>query len=404
MDAAGEALGIAVASLAMILNIDLFVIGGSVSKAGDVLLEPARRALSEHCYRSVGCTLGIVPAELGDDGPVLGCALLARQALHEQRRARFPDQLHDRRLTPPERATLEAVEGMVFDIQRFSLHDGPGVRTDVFLKGCAMRCPWCANPESQHLQPDLSLSSQRCINCNQFSQSCAACFDEAGFLPSAGNSDMGRRVEMCPTCAIRRIGQRMTAGAVMAEVLRDMPFYEHEGGMTLTGGEPTFQPRIAEALLRLAKDEQISTAIETSGHARWKTMERLLPYLDHILFDVKHMDPELHKAVTGVDNVLIQSNLRRLAALAAPLTIRVPLIPGFNASEDSLDAIARAVVGLDGPKRAVSLLPYHALGRAKYKALGREYPWESYERLSSQEVERFAEIFTAHGLAVAVGE
>ena len=189
----------------------------------------------------------------------------------------------------------------------------------------------------------------------------------------------------------------------MREVLRDAPFYEDGGGMTLTGGEPAMPPDFAEALLRLARAEGISTAMETCGHSRWTALEGLLPYLDHILFDLKHMDSETHRARTGVGNERILSNLRRLVALNAPVTIRVPLVPGFNTSTESLRAIAEFVRGLNGSIGSIDLLPYHTLGRAKYKALGREYPWEDHRRLTEAELEALVKMVEQYGLKVNVG-
>ncbi len=301
-----------------------------------------------------------------------------------------------------ERAQLEKVEGIVFDVQRFSLHDGPGLRTNVFLKGCPLRCPWCANPESQHPRPELALSAQNCIECGLFAERCTMGWPLAG-LGQSVQEKYGERADVCPTCALHWLGERRTAGDVMTEVLRDIPFYNGSGGLTLTGGEPTFQPRMAEALLRLAKMNRISTALETSGHTRWQILERLLPYLDHILFDVKHLDGEMHRAHTGVDNVLILSNLRKLASIKAPVTVRVPLIPGFNASVESLRAIAEFVLQLDGLAKTICLLPYHTLGHAKYRALGRPYPWQAYERLTAQAVDELAHAVASWGLAVTVG-
>ena len=264
-----------------------------------------------------------------------------------------------------------------------------------------MRCPWCANPESQHREPELWYSAQRCIDCGQFAPSCASCIGRNRAADKlAGMRD---RLELCPTCAIRVVGERRTAGEILAEVLRDAPFYTGGGGMTLTGGEPTYQPRMAEALLRLAKHHHISTAVETSGHTRWRILERLLPHVDDILFDVKHMDGATHREITGVDNILILANLGRLAALGAPLTVRVPLIPGFNTDEASLGAIADFVRGLDGPAKPVHLLPYHAFGRAKYGALNRDYPWEGHERLTDEQVAACREVFISRGLAASVG-
>lgn len=306
-------------------------------------------------------------------------------------------------LTRLERERLEQVEGIIFDIQRYSLHDGPGLRTNVFLKGCPLRCGWCANPESQQPQPELALFAHNCITCGQFPEACPLGWGRhtQGGWTDELRQKYGQRVELCPTEAMREIGQRRTAGEIMVQVRRDAPFYEDGGGMTLTGGEPTMQPCLAEALLRLAKAETISTAIETCGHTTWAVWERLLPYLDTILFDLKHMDSPIHRAFTGAGNELILENIRRMAELESPLTIRVPLIPGFNADPASLSAIAGFVQEL-GLNR-LDLLPYHTLGRAKYEALGRDYPWVKQPRLGETEVAELAGLVESFGLAVSVG-
>ncbi len=302
-------------------------------------------------------------------------------------------------------ADVIAREGLVFDIQRYSLHDGPGLRTDVFLKGCPLRCQWCSNPESQNLQPELALFNNKCIVCDQFTVACPVNWN------SERNNGWNKELEdkysarsaVCPTGAIRWIGERRTAGEVIKEVLRDAPFYEDGGGITLTGGDPTMQPDMAEALLCLAKAEGISTTMETCGHTRWAVLERLLPYLDHILFDVKHIDSEIHQMFSGVGNELILSNLRQLLTLKVPITIRVPLIPGFNASVESLQAIAGFVLRLSDSIESIDLLPYHILGKSKYKALGRKYLWESHERFSDEEVEALAKVIESCGLRVNIG-
>jgi pyruvate formate lyase activating enzyme len=308
-------------------------------------------------------------------------------------------------LTLSERAELEKVEGIVFDIQRYSLHDGPGLRTNVFLKGCPLRCEWCANPESQNSQPELALLAHNCIRCGQFEEACPVCWvshNGTGW-PQEMIDKYNERVTVCPTGAIHWIGERRAAGGVIQTVLRDAPFYEDGGGMTLTGGEPTMQPEMAEALLRLAKAEYISTAIETCGHTRWVVLERLLPYLDNILFDVKHIDNDIHQTFTGMGNKLILSNLRQLVRLNAPVTIRIPLIPGFNDTTASIQPIAEFVLELNGSVKTIDLLPYHTLGKAKYKALGREYPWAEHDRLPETQVEMLAEIFEGYGLQVSIG-
>ncbi len=216
---------------------------------------------------------------------------------------------------------LEDVEGVVFNVQHFSVHDGPGIRTNVFFKGCPLRCAWCCNPESQGFQPELALSAQQCIRCGQFGDVCADEWPQ-GAATQAEKEKFGPRTETCPGGALRRLGEWRSAGDVMREVLRDQPFYSGGGGMTLTGGEPTAQPNFAEALLRLARRAGLPTAMETCGHTRWEVFEWLLPHLDLILFDLKHMDAAVHREWTGTGNEAILSNLRRMAELKAPVSVR----------------------------------------------------------------------------------
>jgi pyruvate formate lyase activating enzyme len=310
------------------------------------------------------------------------------------------------RLASTSRGELEAVEGVITDIQRYSLHDGPGLRTNVFFKGCSLRCAWCANPETQRQQPELAVFEPMCIRCGQFDTPCPDGWilrQEDGARKGGAQAEYSRRAELCPAGGVRWIGERRTAGSVMDEVRRDVLFYEDGGGMTLTGGEPAQQPAFAEALLRLAHDEGIHTAIETCGHVPWPSLARLLPHLDAVLFDVKHMDSAIHRAFTGAKNKRILDNLRRLTAAGSPVVARVPLIPSFNASAESLRAIGEFLAGLRGQIIRVDLLPYHMLGRAKYDALARPYPWEGYARLTEEEVDGLAGVLRGMGLAVAVG-
>jgi len=406
MEEAGSALGAAVATLAMVLDVDLFVVGGSVVKAGDLLLEPARRAVPRHCYRSVGCGVRIVATEIGEDGHLLGCGWMARHALAEANRKSGIVSVESHAESPKEEryeeGRLEDVEGVVFNVQHFSVHDGPGIRTNVFFKGCPLRCAWCCNPESHRFQPELALSTQQCIRCGQFGDVCADGWAH-GAVTQSEKDKFGPRTEVCPGGALRWLGARRTAGDVVSEVLRDQPFYTGGGGMTLTGGEPTAQPMFAEALLRLAKGASLSTAMETCGHTRWRVFERLLPHLDVVLFDLKHMDPEVHRQWTGIDNEVILSNLRHMAQINVPVSVRVPLIPGFNADSESLQAIARFVAGLPGLEKHISLLPYHALGKAKYASLGRPYTMDSEDTLSPERVRELTQILEAEELEVSIG-
>jgi pyruvate formate lyase activating enzyme len=189
----------------------------------------------------------------------------------------------------------------------------------------------------------------------------------------------------------------------MAEVRRDRPFYGAAGGLTLTGGEPTMQPQMCAALLRLAKQEGIATAMETCGHTQWEVYAGLHPWVDLFLYDVKHVDPAVHRRHTGMDNTLILANLAQLAAVGAEVRVRIPLIPGFNAEPATVAAIAAAVRALPGRVAGVDLLPYHTLGRAKYAALGQPYPWDDHARLRPDEIAACVAAVQAYDLPVTVG-
>ena len=251
--------------------------------------------------------------------------------------------------------------GRVFDIQRFSLHDGPGIRTAVFFKGCPLRCLWCHNPESQRPGPELLFYAHKCAGCGK----CAALCANTRTPECTG---CGRCVSVCAYGAREISGREISAEEVLKTVLRDKAFYRTSGGgVTLTGGEPLAQPDFAFALLRLCRDNGVDTAMETCGYAPWEALERLLPLLDRIYYDIKGIDPARHERNTGVSNERILSNAERLKASGADVTFRMPYIPGFN---DGELAAVKAFVG-DFP---LQLMPYHATGEGKYAALGRPYP------------------------------
>ncbi|MFC2036875.1 glycyl-radical enzyme activating protein [Chloroflexota bacterium] len=315
--------------------------------------------------------------------------------------------LEAKELPATEKQRLEQIDGIVFDIQRYSLHDGPGLRTSVFLKGCPLRCDWCSNPESQRIAPELVMFEANCLACGACVEACApggrTLVDGQLVWERTQCTLCGACARICPAAAVRWSGQRWTAGDVIQEVLRDVPFYEEGGGLTLTGGEPTLQPTFAGALLRLAKAECIHTAIETTGNAPWEVLAQLLPYLDLWLYDLKHMDSKTHRARTGLGNELILSNLRKLATLGEPIRVRVPLIPGFSITQDNMQKTAAFVAELGGAVCSVDLLPYHTLGRGKYAALGRRYPWTDHAPPTDAEVQAAAELVRAHNLSVQIG-
>ena len=268
--------------------------------------------------------------------------------------------------------------GMVFDIQRGSLHDGPGIRTAVFLKGCPLHCAWCHNPESQSTMQEISFRQESCALCGECVKTClhgAHRIDQGiHFFDRSLCDDCGDCVATCLYEALKLAGQERTVAEVMAVVLRDRPFYEQSGGgLTITGGEPMLQPEFTLELLRAAKAESLHTCLDTSGWTSSRAFEQVLPFVDLFLFDYKATDPETHGKLTGVSNELILSNLDLLIQKGASIRLRCPLVPGINDSSEHLAGIAalhRRYPGLDG----IDLMAYHNVGNAKYERYGLENP------------------------------
>ena len=298
--------------------------------------------------------------------------------------------------------------GWIFNIQKFSIHDGPGIRTTIFLKGCPLRCLWCDNPESQSMEPQMVFWDERCIRCDACMAVCpqsAIVADEAGRKQvSPDRCDLcGRCLEECYAGALERIGRLMTVDKVLSLVEEDRPFYEQSGGgVTLSGGEPMTQPGFSQSLLRGCQERGIHTAIETCGHAPWKVWQALLPHLDLILYDLKEVDSARHRRHTGVSNELILNNLRRLARTGKPIVVRRPVIPGYNDDEESIHALAHFVQELN-TVRGVNLLPYHRFGQGKYKRLGWEYPMGDEPSLKEERITGLRDILVAYGLQVKIG-
>lgn len=269
--------------------------------------------------------------------------------------------------------------GVVFNIQSYSIHDGPGIRTVVFLKGCPLSCLWCSNPESQRTAPELGLLAERCAMCGACVQVCPR---GAVTLTGSGEPSTDREKcvvcglceEACPYRARKVYGRRVGFRELMNEIGKDMPFYLRSGGgVTFSGGEPTLQENILLPLLKACKEKYISTAVETCGYVTDRArLDRLLGYIDLVLYDIKCMDQEKHRRFTGVSNEVIVENARYLASLGKSMTARVPVIPGFNDTREDMEAIGRFVISLISV-REVNLLPYHELGKSKYRMLGMAY-------------------------------
>ncbi|MBI2907608.1 MAG: glycyl-radical enzyme activating protein [Chloroflexi bacterium] len=264
--------------------------------------------------------------------------------------------------------------GWIFNIQRYSIHDGPGIRTTVFLKSCPLRCFWCQNPESQTLTAVVFLDRSKCTLCGRCVAVCptgAATLNERSSQIDRSICDgCGQCVKVCPNEARRLVGKYLSVAEIMHEVMKDRKFYENSGGgMTLSGGEPTAQPKFCYALLREAKRQGLHTALDTCGCVRWATLEKILSYVDLVLFDIKHLVAAKHREATGRSNALILENAKKVARLKA-MRIRVPLIPGFNDSVEDIGATARFVRSELGPVE-IDLLPYNKMGEVKFERLDR---------------------------------
>jgi pyruvate formate lyase activating enzyme len=304
---------------------------------------------------------------------------------------------------------LAEASGVVFNIQRFSIHDGPGIRTTVFLKGCPLSCGWCSNPESMSPHPEIITRDIKCIACGKCVEACAqqaiAVVKNTRVIEWENCNYCMKCAEACPSGAIEAVGRSMTVAEVMDTVRRDASYYRRTGGgMTLSGGEPLVQWRFALRLLQEAKRQGLHTAFDTMGHADWGILDEILDFTDLVLYDVKHADSARHQEATGVPNERILDNLRKTLAKRGPkVWIRHPLIPQFSDSEEDLKELCKLVLTLKPSVEKVSLLPYHKFAELKYAALGRVYPWKEIPTISDEQVEEFRKLVESHGIEVGVG-
>lgn len=292
------------------------------------------------------------------------------------------------------------ITATVFDIQRFSVHDGPGIRTTVFLKGCHLNCLWCHNPESKSKEPEIMLYEKSCIGCGECVNACESklhSFRNGTHTIDRDNCrKCGKCAEACVGGAISVSGKEKTVDEVFSEVLKDKTFYNNSGGgVTVSGGEPLMHTDFCFELLTMAKEQGISTACETSGFGKWENVERLSRCVDIFLWDYKETNPQRHREYTGVDNSLILENLRKLDALGAKIMLRCPIIPGLNDREEHFRGIADTANKHLSIKR-IEIEPYHSLGKSKAFAIGKDYPLDDIKSASKADAKIWLEAISKY--------
>ena len=299
--------------------------------------------------------------------------------------------------------------GVIFNIQRFSIHDGPGIRTTIFLKGCPLHCEWCSNPESMRLFPEIITRDIKCIRCGKCIVACLqkaiTIVENTRIIHWEKCNYCMKCAEVCPSGAIEAVGRYMSVAEVLDVVGRDASYYRRtSGGMTLSGGEPLVQWQFALKLLQEAKKRGFHTTLDTSGYADWEVLDKLLNYTDLVLYDVKHLDSARHQEATAVPNERILDNLRKTVGKAATrIWVRYPVIPQFNDTDKDMEWLCRFVLAEVPSVEKISLLPYHKFAETKYSAIGRKYPYKGIPLLTEERIEDFKRIAESHGLMVDVG-
>ena len=304
---------------------------------------------------------------------------------------------------------IAEASGVVFNIQRFSIHDGPGIRTTVFLKGCPLRCGWCSNSESLSPYPEIVTRDVKCIRCGKCVEACSqqaiTVVEDTRIIQWEKCNYCMECAEVCPSGAIEAMGRTMTVAEVMDTVGRDASFYRRSGGgMTLSGGEPLVQWQFALELLQEAKRRGLHTALDTTGHTDWEVLDEILNFTDLVLYDVKHPNSARHQEATGVPNERILDNLRKTLAKRGPrVWVRHPVIPRFSHSEEELEELCKLVLALKPPAEKISLLAYHKFGESKYAAMGKVYPWKGIPMISDERIGELKKLVESHGIEVDVG-
>lgn len=302
----------------------------------------------------------------------------------------------------------ENVKGFVFNIQHYSIHDGPGIRTTVFTLGCPLRCIWCQNPESQSSAPQLFFTEEKCTGCGECVKACPekviTIVNGKSRTDRALCRGRGKCAEACPNEARTIMGKEMSAAEVFRDVNADAVFYQRSGGgVTISGGEPLAQPEFTLAILKLCRQAGLSTALDTCGYTRWEVFQRVLPYVDIVLYDFKHLDPSAHRKLTAISNGLILENAGKLMREFPDIAFiaRIPVIPGYNDSAENITDTSKFIKGLGKPIK-VHLLPYHRLGETKYERMEKRAKL-NIEPPGVEHMEELRRLVESFGLTAVIG-
>ena len=298
-------------------------------------------------------------------------------------------------------------KAILMDVKKFAVHDGPGIRTTFFLKGCPLHCLWCHNPEGISPVPEMAYYAHKCIGCGECVK---ACPNGAHQIDMKGHRFLRERCASCGECekaclgeAMKLFGREIDVQEAVELALRDRLFYENSGGgVTVSGGEPLLQADFVCAFFAALKNEGIHTAVDTCGCIRWSELEKTLPVTDMYLYDVKHYNPEKHRLFTGASNELILENLDKLSKTGKRIEIRMPLVPGYNADDETMEAIGCRLSGLNVER--MKLLPYHSMARSKYSALGKTDTMPDVDAPDDEMIAHAVEILRAHGVNAVSGK
>ena len=297
--------------------------------------------------------------------------------------------------------------GLVSKIQRYSINDGPGIRTTVFLKGCSMQCEWCCNPELINPQPEILKDQKVCIHCGECFSNCPedAIFEEANefIINRTLCTVCGICVEVCPVGAYELIGRPMSVNELVQELVKDRVFYEvSDGGVTFSGGEPTLQYGFVKDAAQEMKRNQIHVALDTCGNVPWEYLQELPDVVDLVLYDIKFVDNEKHIRFTDASNEVIMQNAEKLSAVGVPLIIRLPLLPGINDTAEEINGMVNFIQRLETVQR-IDILPYHRFGIGKYLMLDKEYQLGTLEPPAKNHLEKLRDLIQSNGFTVAIG-